>query len=278
MEKKYTFLLIFSTLLLALFFQACKKDQELASMTEQEEVSLIETTLSAEDQQETEVQALNHWLTESNSTPSAPPCAIVTRNADTRTVTIDFGSGCTSVNGIVRSGRAILTFSRWNDTMAQRTLTFENYKVQGRGISGAVELHNFSRNTSGNLTVSRTLKDYTISYLDGTTHVLNGTQTRELLSGEGEADFNKYKVQLTGYFEGVSSKGMRTRHTITEPVIVDFGCAIRGNFARVAGKTEIQVSNLRNSHKRLVNYGDGTCDKEYTITLHDGRVIVITKS
>jgi hypothetical protein len=277
MRKNVNLLLACAALLMALVFQACQKDQELTSITEQEEVTLIETNITAEDEQEAEVQVLNQWAIESGSTTSAPACAIITRNTEARTITIDFGRGCTSANGITRSGKVIITLGRWNDYASQRFITFDNFKVQGRGISGSVELRNFSRTASGNPIVTRILKDYTITFTDGSTHVINGTQTRELLSGEGESDLRKHKLKLTGYFEGVSSKGRRTKHTITEPIIVDFACAGRGGFARVAGKTEIQVSNLRDSRTRLVNYGDGTCDKEYTITLNDGKVIIITK-
>ena len=54
-------------------------------------------------------------------------------------VVIDYGTGCTGMNDVVRSGKIILTLSApRQEVESVRTLTFDNYYVNGAKVEGTV--------------------------------------------------------------------------------------------------------------------------------------------
>jgi hypothetical protein len=63
---------------------------------------------------------------------------------------------------------------------------------------------------------------------------------------------------------------------ITEPIIAQFSCRAEGGFLRVSGVKEMTKSAGDRSRTRVINYGDGTCDNEITVTIND-RTFTITE-
>jgi hypothetical protein len=63
---------------------------------------------------------------------------------------------------------------------------------------------------------------------------------------------------------------------ITEPIVAQFSCRAEGGFLRVAGVKEMTASGNNFSKKRSIDYGDGTCDNEITVTIND-RTFTITE-
>jgi hypothetical protein len=169
----------------------------------------------------------------------------------------------------------IVTFSgRITDRKADRVIRFERYFVNRVQYLGEVGIRGFRESTEGILTSVRVLRDFTMVYPDGNRMVTNGEMTREWLEGIGDGDPSTNRVRLTGFKTGRSSTGRAFRELIIEPIILDFGCYAEGGMLRVAGVVELTVgipaaANATRSTRRI-DYGDGSCDKEVTVSV-DGR-------
>jgi hypothetical protein len=198
---------------------------------------------------------------------SLPSCAVVTNDKVSKTLTIDFGTGCVGAYGRTRSGKIIILYnSTLGDSLANRTITFDNYKVNNKSVTGMIELRDISKNSAGNLQSTRRVTDLKITFPNGKFVTLNGSRTREWTDGAGDTNPDNNKYRITGTLTGMSSTGRSFTHEITTPIIVDFACAKLGNFARVAGVVETTKVGGFGERKRTVDYGDGTCDKVITVT------------
>lgn len=279
--KKVIFFTTFATSIL--IFQACNdEDTEATTISTEEEINIVENGNDSEGTADEDLQIIDLALEETNSTGGRlagdSTCAVVTRDEVAKTITIDFGDGCVGPYGRERSGKIIITYGgTFDDNLANRVITFEDYFVNNKNITGIIKLRDFNRNTDGNLTATRALEDYTVNYPDGNSFVMNGSTTREWLEGEGDGIPSNNVYKITGVYEGISTRGRSFTHTIVEPIIVDFSCRAEGGFVRVAGVMEMVINRVDRSRVRTIDYGDGTCDNELTVNIN-GKVYTITAS
>jgi hypothetical protein len=263
-------------------FQSCENSEtEGPVISQQEEIEIVESSTDRENILDEDLLVVERILAAPHSfggrLSTVESCAVVTRNKEEKMITIDFGNGCTDRFGRERSGKIIITFRGEFARHADRIISFEDYFINNRKITGTIQLLNFHRNDEDNLTSTRKLVDYAINYPDGNTFVKNGSVTREWIEGEGDTIAYNNIYKITGSYHGVSSRGREIKYTITEPIIADFNCHAAGGFLRTAGVTEVIIKNSENRKIRTVAYGDGTCDNEYTITVN-GRSRTITRS
>ncbi len=272
--------ILFSASLVVLL-ASCQDDNQPMEINAEEDVELAENSqlseayseedisfsyLAADISGETGGRVMNEFL----------PCATITRDAELKTVTIDFGESCIGPYGRERSGKILIAYGgEFNDQLANRVITFDNYVVNNRGVSGMIELRDINRNGDGNLPATRKMTDYTIEFPNGTTYVANGSITREWIEGEGDGDPRTNVIRLTGSREGISSRGRTHTVEITEPIIASFPCRTQGGFLRTAGRKQITISRESAERIRTVYYGDGTCDNEVSMTVN-GRSFTLT--
>ncbi len=273
-------------LVVATYFTACNNDEDETQLdTSSEDLEIVSeasfsNTLADEDLEMVEL------VTEASSTTGGktynhhlPECATVTRDAENHQVIIDFGDECIGPFGRTRSGKIIITYGgEFNDQMANRVISFDNYVVNNRAISGSIELRNFNRSEEGFLTATRALVGYTVTYPDGNSVTVNGSTLREWIEGEGDGDPTTNVFRLTGGYEGTSTRGIRFTHTITDPVIARFACRAQGGFLRTAGIIEMIRSheNVSKQRIRTILYGDDICDNTITVIIN-GREFTITE-
>jgi hypothetical protein len=250
--------------------QSCQDDNE-TNLSEQEELEAAEYSTLADNTFDDESEMFDEVIGDENAggRKKTDPCATVTRDEVAKTITIDFKDGCVGPYGRKRSGKIIIKYSgTFGDNTANRIITFENFYVNNRKITGQVELRDFNRNADGNLTATRKLVDYTVTFPNGKSIELNGSTTREWIAGEGDDIAGNEVIRITGSYEGSTSRGRSFTRTIIEPVIADFNCRTSGGFLRVAGSHELTWKNLKKSGSRIVNYGTGECDNEITVTIN----------
>ncbi len=201
------------------------------------------------------------------SEKALPSCAVVTNDKTNKILTIDFGTGCTGTYGRTRSGKILIQYSGiLGDSTANRTITFENYKVNGKSIEGTIEVKDILKNSAGNLQATRKLTDLKVTFPSGKSVTVNGSRTREWIAGAGDGNPDNNKFKITGTLEGVTSTGRSFTQEITTPIVVDFACAKDGKFARVSGVVEFTKVGGYGTRKRTVDYGDGTCDNTIKVT------------
>jgi hypothetical protein len=173
------------------------------------------------------------------------------------TMTIDFGTGCIQ-NGVTRKGKIIISKNgKFNATGTVTTVTLENYEVNGYKVEG---------------TLTRTVKGFTGTWLSGTweyeVEVEDGKVTgpnNTYFTWESErtvtVSLPSFEVSTTGEAEGVDLFGKAYTVTITTPLVIKRDCE-----HIVSGVLEVSPTGVE---KRVINYGNGTCDKNVTITVGD---------
>jgi hypothetical protein len=271
-----------STLLFILSLLAsCQQDESLDQGTEQEEEQVIESASVSEDASDDalEMSALAETqLTAVGGKAEHDLCAEITHDVLNNKIIVDFGDGCVGPYGRERRGKIIITYSgEIGDSIANRIITFENYFVNNKGVTGTIELRDIAINAEGNLQCTKRLIDLTITYPNGVSVVFNGNRVREWIAGAGDDNRFNNLYRITGRVTGVWCNGRTFTHEIVEPIIADWSCAEKGNFARVAGVVEVTKLGGYKDRKRTVDYGDGECDNVIEITTFRRSYSVVVK-
>ena len=196
-------------------------------------------------------------------------CAVVTKDSVAKTITIDFGDGCQSSDGIERSGKILINYTdRRNEPGAIITTTFEDFFVNGNQVEGVRTLINFSDGSPNQKAYQVTVVDGRITFEDGTTRTFESDMSR---IHEYEETSQELTVTVYGNRSGTNRDGDSFSMTILENLIFKSSCRQVGVKIAVSGIREF----TKNGETTTVDYGDGTCDNEVTVTRPDGTVEVI---
>lgn len=197
-----------------------------------------------------------------------PACAVYTEDSESypKNITIDFGEGCTDAMGRVRSG--LIHIHLTNDMLeegAVRTVTFENYTVNGIAMEGTRITTNTGLNESSQPTFSRSVA-MTITRPQGTfTRSFSGDVV--WISGFDTPECGDNVFMETGSGSVTRPNGIVMTRTITEPLLIDRNCGYI-----VDGVITISGPNGEGS----IDFGDGTCDDQAVVTRPNGEVETIT--
>jgi hypothetical protein len=241
------------------------------------DASLDDVTSIAEDQ-----FSVQQSLSSKTSGPvksMLPPCATITTalTNDIFTKTIDFGTaGCTLPNGNIVKGKIIIRFSK-------------NFMTPSKTISYTLEgfYHN-SKLIEGNKTITHELKstkllaalhpvtthsiDMKITFSDGKVYSRIGTRVREMVEGFetiGNWEDNVFKVW--GSHTTAFPNGSIYTSTIKTPLVIKMSC--KRPFP-VSGIVDI----LKNDATATLDYGNGDCDNQATMTINGvSKEIVLRK-
>jgi len=178
-----------------------------------------------------------------------------------KNIVVDFGDECTDQYGVTRKGIInynITTFYR--DSGCVITVTPQDYYVNDYKVEGTKTITNDGHNASGNLTYTVQVTDAVITTPYNTTIQWNTTRVNEWVEGEPTILWPFDDVYLiTGEAHGTNSNGKDFTITVVEPLNVIVGCRwIR------SGTLDIVVEDIPTM---TVDYGDGECDAEATITI-----------
>lgn len=199
-------------------------------------------------------------------------CATVTLDLDSANtfpavLTVDFGTGCVSADGRQRSGKVIATFSdRWRSPGATVDVQLDDYTVNGSQVFGSLTITNNGPNSSGNLNYSSTISNAQIINALGDSATwaatltytwIEGQSTTFLSDGLGGVLDDVYTIEGSG--SGVSTQGVAYTTAITLPLRRELSCAFL-----TAGEIDITPSG---APTRLINFGNGTCDSEVTLSV-----------
>ena len=185
-------------------------------------------------------------------------CGTINLDIRQRTASIDFSSGCQGTFGRNRSGRISVTF-----TDNQRTIVFQDYKVEGYGITGTLVQSNITRTrtqisytvSTSNLVIISPNRKITITSLQRTTQINLGTNPLQIADNE---------IRITGTSAGINNNNENFTTEITTPLLIKGSCFQSGMFYPVSGVSTIRVGS---KPAMTVDYGNGSCDKQVTVNM-----------
>ncbi len=267
------FKLAFAAVLgLVFLFTACQKDEiaepieSNVELTSSEDIILIQNIVEEIDYLEEETSLSTATTEEITPRSVENDCATITVAPEDRsfprTITINFGEGCEGPRGHVLQGIIDITIS---DSLylpgSTRTLSFDNFFVDGAQIEGTRTLINLGKDAEGNLSRSRDVA-LTITFPDNTqakwtaSHTLvqiEGGMTPRLLADD--------VFQLTGSSSGTNRKGGSYNASIIDPLMKNRKCPWIQS-----GMRTITI----NGTTCTIDYGSGLCDLFATVTLESG--------
>lgn len=194
--------------------------------------------------------------------PHIDSCATVTVSSSTypKTITIDYGTGCSDRRGHSKTGKIIISLS---DTIANagsvQTITYQNFYIDSVKVDLTATLKNLGKNASGNWVIE-TNWDQTITKPSGKTIVQKNAESVEWLAGFGTTDKMDDIYSRSGSGTITINDTLKFSRTITKPLLIDRSCG----FIK-SGTEELN----RNGSIVVIDYGDGTCDSKATVTAND---------
>lgn len=208
--------------------------------------------------------------TNDNPPDSAYVCADISHDQENGTIVIDYGDGCVGLDGILRSGKVIITYTNhYLIPGAVITKTFENYFINNHNVEGFITLTNTAVNLAVNPEFNVVLRGGKVIFEDQT------VATREsdfIITWINAANPLNDEYHKEGIARG-SRGDVRYTMTITSTLVKKNICKLDGVHIPVQGVKLITREGLPSL---TIDYGNGACDKEVTITREDGNSRVVS--
>ena len=188
-------------------------------------------------------------------------CPSITISAGTfpKTITINYGTGCSGFNGSTRSGKIIINVTdKRTVTGATRTVTFDNYYFNGIKIEGIKELKNLGPNSSQNMVISDKLTGGKLTLPSGKTIERTTDHQREFIAGWNTKTIWDDECLISGVATGKNINGITYTNTILTPLHWVRACEFI-----VSGTVKFERTGVTPA---VLDYGTGTCDAKATVT------------
>ncbi len=192
-------------------------------------------------------------------------CATVTLDTTTfpYEMTIDFGdTNCLGTDGRYRRGKIIVTFTgRYWRPGTIITTTFDEYYVNDNQVEGTKVVTNNGFNDAGNMNWDIAVNGMiTLANGEGTI-TWNSQRNREWIEGIS-TPFNRWDniYLITGDAHGERANGLHWTRQITNPLRIELACRFI-----VSGTVKVIPEG---KPVRILDFGDGNCDNEATVTVN----------
>ena len=179
-----------------------------------------------------------------------------------KTVTIDYGTGCTGFYENTRSGKIIILVTAPRLTPGSvKTVTFDNYFFNGIKVEGTKKIENMGCNNDQNLVFSVTLTGGKLTLPDGKTIERSFEREREWIAGGKTRNIWDDEFLITGTTTGVNIKGTAYTNTIITALHSKYACRFIVSGVVKIERAEMELMEL--------DYGDGECDAIAVVTKGD---------
>ena len=206
------------------------------------------TTFSLDGAHTTNLGCANYTI--SDSVPGEYP----------KTLTLDFGTGCTSADGILRKGKLVYVFS--GPLVVPGTtasVTFDQYVVNGFGLKGTYAITNNSSDQAG-ISFTTQVTNGIITYPNATNYHYSHNKTY-VMTGGSATPFNITDdvYSITGNSSFSTADGSSLVFNTTTPLVKAVSCH------NVSSGIVAFVYN--NSLNGTIDFGNGDCDNLATVTV-----------
>lgn len=274
--KNSFFKLLFSVLIAPVLF-SCQEDE----MVSAEDSAIADALISDEaiaddlfeDMDEISMQAAVYTTNgRVSSEGGIADLSCVSRSVErggdlSSAVTLSFSGECKGPKGRIRTGTLLIDRSiDLNTSTYTVNATFQDFFVNGHQLEGTRTLV-YSVDDDQLILVNVTLTDGRVTLADGSVITRSGSFTRTIDRKNGQ-------ITVTGSAKGTNRNGVAYVSEITTPLVFQQSCAADGIYMPAQGGKSISRTG-RNDLE--INFGDGTCDKNVTITSEgENRIVEIT--
>jgi hypothetical protein len=176
-----------------------------------------------------------------------------------KVITIDYGTGCTGFYNSTRSGKIIIEVTGpRREAGSVRSVTFEEYYINGIKVEGIKVFENLGLNGNQNFVISVKLTDGKLILPDGKTIEREIDHEREWVAGFATGNIWDDECFVTGTATGKTADGTLYANTILDALYWKRVCAFI-----VSGTVQI---SLEGSEPFELNYGDGECDNKAVVS------------
>jgi len=275
---KKSLLTIFGIVLIStLIFDGCKKedkeevDYDTQSSVDNAQVENILNEMNeiADQAVEDGLLSTHRWGSGNNNLLSS--CGSITVTVDSTdssgTATINFGNHfCQGIDTKYRKGLITVSFTGpYREAGTVITIAATNYFVgydsaYATKVNGQRTVTNNGTNGNGNLSFSIQANATLANYLNEQM-TWSSTRTREWIAGASTSAWNDDEYLVTGNASGKSFAGVNYSASILEALHIKLNCRwiTEGIFSLTP----------ENKEPRTLDYGDGTCDNDATVTIKD---------
>lgn len=176
-----------------------------------------------------------------------------------KTVTVDFGEGCTGLYDNSRAGKIVIEITGPRlEVGAKKTITFENYYFNGIKVEGTKVIENTGYNENQNLVCSVKLTGGKLTLPDGRFIERTTDHQREWIAGLLTNNIWDDECLVTGVASGMTLEGVSYSNTITTALHWKRAC-----FFIVSGIVKIEREGKEPVE---IDYGTGDCDAKAIVT------------
>ncbi len=180
-------------------------------------------------------------------------------------VVIDFGAdGKRGKYGRLHKGKIMITYTSRSAYTGTRTITFENYSVNGNKVEGTKTI-TFTNSPSEGMYSATVASALVITKNDGRIVEWTSSRTR-IYNTKNTADWNDDEVSLSGTASGTNRRGLKYVANITTSLTIKASCLSASGWLPSSGVLEVMPEN---GSKRTVNYGSGSCDRVINVAVGD---------
>ena len=274
MKTKNLLILLIAFLGGTLLFSSCEKENNLISDAD---LDLAEDEVLTEaifdDIMETADIAMNYvdGLVLKSTVDSCPYIEVKDSIENVRVITIDYGDGCEGFYGNTRAGMIkIVLEGRYMESNSVRTITLIDYYINDIHVEGTKTVKNNGMNESQHLSFSVELTGGKITTPGGIVITREFSHIREWVQGSATPRLIWDDVYfISGSASGTTFRGDAYSRTITNPLLWAASCRFL--------KSGTIVIEVEGKLPIIIDYGDGECDAEATITRDGNTKTIILK-
>jgi hypothetical protein len=269
MKRKIFYLSSFLTVLFIILF-ACQKEKSNVVVDETPfnsnsvEKNAVVATASFDGLNDFAQSGFNiSTLKGENSTMGACPAVTINFQAPPFSITLDWGTGCTTTDGIVRSGSVTMSLSGlMSEKNNVATMRIENYIVDGMKVSGTTKITYVGPNTGNSWPRYSVISEGKIEFSDKSVVTYRSESVRLQAEGAGTATLTDdvWRTEIHSA-SGINKDGTKWTAKTTKVMIKKGDCKWynSGTYVITPEKGEIKT----------IDFGDGTCDNKATLKVGD---------
>ena len=175
-----------------------------------------------------------------------------------KTITIDYGAGCSGFNGSTRKGKILITVTdKRNVLNSTRTVTLDNYYFNDIRVEGTKELKNLGLNNNQNMVFSVKLTGGKLTLPNGKNIERSFEHQREWIAGWGTKSIWDDECLISGTATGKTIGGVSYVNTILTSLHWKRVCEFM-----VSGSIRFERTG---AEAVVLDYGTGECDAIATL-------------